>query len=89
MAVGRIGWVKKTISAVAMIALVFGLSVRPAFAAEAPAGEGSRLCLQHNIWNWGGYRCRYGRWRRCRRSCCCAGAPRQLPESQALSQESV
>ena len=41
MAVGRIGWVKKAISAVAMIALVFGLSVRPAFAAEAPAGEGS------------------------------------------------
>ena len=45
MAVGRIGWVKKAISAVAMIALVFGLSVRPAFAAEAPAGEGSSGAL--------------------------------------------
>ena len=41
MAAGRIGWVKKALSSVSMIALVFGLSAKPVFAAEATAGEGS------------------------------------------------
>ena len=77
MAVGRIGWVKKAISAVAMIALVFGLSVRPAFAAEAPAGPAQHLEL--------------GRVRalvQVRVRVLLGQAPRQ-PESQAPSQEWV
>ena len=41
MSSGKVGLFKQLIAMVSMIALIFGLSVRPVLAAEAPAGEGS------------------------------------------------
>ncbi|GIS20674.1 MAG: hypothetical protein CM15mP120_25900 [Pseudomonadota bacterium] len=76
MAVGRIGWVKKAISAVAMIALVFGLSVRPAFAAEAPAGEGSSGGSASSTTSGTGAVVQVRRWCRCRAGGGCWGRRR-------------
>ena len=93
MAVGRIGWVKKAISAVAMIALVFGLSVRPAFAAEAPAGEGSSggsaSSTTSGTGAGSGAGTGAGAGAGAGAQVLLGQAPRQLPESQALSQEWV